>query len=94
VKCELLWSGDQRLEVGLPGNQVSVLHCQNEIGTLQMDFMALFVMGTGLSGGYYITMLPADWSISTPQTLCPLVATVKRCYGIHLLHQPMTPLWG
>ena len=29
---------------------------------LQMDFMALFAMGTG---GHYITMLPADWLIST-----------------------------
>jgi len=26
-----------------------------------MDFMALFTMATG---GHYITMLPADWSIS------------------------------
>jgi len=29
-----------------------------------MDFMAHFTMGTG---GHYITMLPADWLISTPQ---------------------------
>jgi len=27
-----------------------------------MDFMALFTMGTG---GHYITILHADWSIST-----------------------------
>jgi len=34
-----------------------------------MDFMALFVMGTG---GHYVTMLPAYWSISTSQDLFAL----------------------
>jgi len=33
-----------------------------------MDFMALFAMGTG---GHYITMLPADWSISTSHDPLP-----------------------
>ena len=32
------------------------------ISKVQMDFMALFTVGTG---GHYIAMLPADWSIST-----------------------------
>ena len=33
-----------------------------------MDFMAYFTMGTG---GHYITMLPADWSISTSHDPLP-----------------------
>ena len=48
-------------------------------------------MGTG---GHYITMLLADWSIATSYdvfrvTLCPPVAVVKRC-GIHLLSELST----
>jgi len=34
-----------------------------------MDFMALFTMETG---GHYITVLPADWSISTSHVLVAL----------------------
>jgi len=33
-----------------------------------MDFMAHFTMGTG---GHYITMLAADWSISTSHDPLP-----------------------
>jgi len=50
-----------------------------------MDFMAHFTMGT-LTGGHYITMLPADAGQYPHQmTLCPPVAIVKRCFGIRLL---------
>jgi len=54
--------------------------------------MALFTMGTG---GNYITMLPADWSISRWHDPWPPVDIVKRCYGIRLYplgiqsHQPI-----
>ena len=44
-----------------------------------MDFMAHFTIGTG---GHYITMLPTDWS--SHDLLRLAVATVKRCYGIHI----------
>jgi len=52
-----------------------------------MDFMAHFTMGTG---GHYITILPADWSISTSHDPLPPVAIVKRCFGIRLLVQVPT----
>jgi len=44
-----------------------------------MDFMAHFTMGTG---GHYITMLPADWSISTSHDTLPSSFCGERCYGI------------
>ena len=40
-----------------------------------MGFMALFAMGTG---GHYITMMPADWSISTQHIFCPPVSMAKN----------------
>jgi len=46
-----------------------------------MGFMALFTMGTG---GHYITMLYADWSISTSHDPLPSSCHSERCYGIHL----------
>jgi len=36
--------------------------CLSHSKYIQMDFMTHFTMGTG---GHYITMLPADWLIST-----------------------------
>jgi len=39
-----------------------------------MDFMAHFTMGTG---GHYITMLPADWSISTSHDTLPSSSTAE-----------------
>jgi len=42
--------------------------------------MALFTMGTG---GHYITMLPADWSIPTSHDPLPSSCHNERCYGIH-----------
>jgi len=43
-------------------------------------FHGTFTMGTG---GHYITMLLGQYLHH--MTLCPPVAVVKRCYGIHLL---------
>jgi len=45
-----------------------------------MDFMAHFTMGTG---GHYITMLPADWSISTSNDPLP-----SSCYSKKMLWNP------
>jgi len=45
-----------------------------------MDIMALFTMGTG---GHYITMLPADWSISTSHDPLP-----SSCHGEKMLWNP------
>ena len=46
-----------------------------------MEFMAHFTMGTG---GHYITMLPADWSIPPSRDPLPSSCQVKRCFGICL----------
>jgi len=45
-----------------------------------MDFMAHFTMGTG---GHYITMLPADWSISTSHDTLP-----SSCHSENMLWNP------
>ena len=45
-----------------------------------MDFMAHFTMGTG---GHYITMLPADWSISTSHDPLP-----SSCHSKKMLWNP------
>ena len=47
---------------------------------LLMDSMALFTMGTG---GHYITMLPADWSISTSHDPLP-----SSCHSEKMLWNP------
>jgi len=47
---------------------------------LQMDFMAHFTMGTG---GHYITMLPADWSISASHDPLP-----SSCHSEKMLWNP------
>jgi len=45
-----------------------------------MDFMALFTMGTG---GHYVTMLPADWSVSTSHDPLPF-----SCHSEKMLWNP------
>jgi len=45
-----------------------------------MDFMAHFTMGTG---GHYITMLLADWSISTSHVPSP-----SSCHSKKMLWNP------
>ena len=45
-----------------------------------MDFMVHFTMGTG---GHYITMLPADWSISTSHDHLP-----SSCHSKRMLWNP------
>jgi len=45
-----------------------------------MDFMVHFTMGTG---GHYITMLPANWSISTSHDPLP-----SSCYSKKMLWNP------
>jgi len=55
-----------------------------------MDFMGLFTMGTG---GHYITMLSADWSISASHDPLP-----SSCHGEMLLWNPsnlysFAPFW-
>jgi len=47
-----------------------------------MDFMAHFTMGTG---GHYITMLPADWSIFTSHAYDPLPSS---CHSKKMLWNP------
>jgi len=44
-------------------------------------FYGTFAMG---AGGHYITMMPADWSISTPHIFLPSSFYGEKCYGIHL----------
>jgi len=48
-----------------------------------MDFIVHFIMGTG---GHYITMLPADWSISTshdplPSSCCSEKMALESVYS-------------
>jgi len=45
-----------------------------------MDFIAHFTMGTG---GHYITMLPADWSVSTSHDPLP-----SSCHSKKMLWNP------
>jgi len=47
---------------------------------IQMDFMANFTMGTGRR---YITILPADWSISTSHDPLP-----SSCHSEKILWNP------
>ena len=47
---------------------------------LHMVFMVLFTMGTG---GHYITMLPADWSISTSYDPLPF-----SCHSVKIQRNP------
>ena len=48
---------------------------------IQMDFMVHFTVGS--IGGHYITMLPADWSISTSHDPMP-----SNCHSEKILCNP------
>ena len=52
-----------------------------------MDFIVHFTMGTG---GHYITMLPADWSISTSHDPLPSSChSEKMLWNLSITHQLM-----